>query len=65
MLTKSATELAAAIRAGDATSVQVVQAHYDHLDKVNPGLNAVVFQRREAAFAEAQAADAQRAAAAR
>ena len=65
MLTKSATELAAAIRAGDVTSVQVVQAHYDHLDKVNPGLNAVVFQRREAAFAEAQAADAQRAAAAR
>jgi fatty acid amide hydrolase 2 len=63
MLTKSATELAAAIRAGDATAVAVVQAHYDHLDKVNPGLNAVVFQRREAAFAEAQAADAQRAAA--
>ena len=63
MLTRSATELAAAIRTGGLTSVQAVQAHYDHLDKVNPGLNAVVFQRREAALAEAHAADTQRAAA--
>lgn len=59
LLTRSATELAAAIRAGETTSAAVVQAHYDYLDEVNPKLNAVVFQRRREAFAEAAAADAQ------
>jgi fatty acid amide hydrolase 2 len=59
LLTRSATELAAAIRAGETTSVVVVQEHYDHIDAVNPKLNAVVFQRRREAFAEAAAADTQ------
>ncbi len=57
LLTRSATELAAAIRSGETSSVEVVQAHFDHLDGVNPKLNAVVFQRRKDAFAEAHAAD--------
>ncbi len=57
MLRKSARTLAQEIRNGTTTSVAVVQAHYDHLDRVNPVLNAVVFQRRERAFAEARAAD--------
>jgi len=57
MLTKSATQLAAAIRAGEVTSVAVVQAHYAYVDEVNPKLNAIIFQRRDAALAEAQAAD--------
>lgn len=58
MLRQSARSLAAGLRSGETNSVTVVQTHFDHLDRVNPGLNAVVFQRRELAFAEARAADA-------
>jgi len=58
MLTKSALQLAAELRAGNTTSVCVVQAHYDQLDAVNPRINAVIFDRRSEAFAEAAEADA-------
>ncbi|MDF1820224.1 MAG: amidase [Alcanivoracaceae bacterium] len=57
MLTWSASELAAAIRDGQFSSLDAVQAHYDYLDQVNPVLNAVVFQRRDDALREAVEAD--------
>ena len=49
--------LAAAIRTGQITSEQAVRAYLDHIDLVNPRLNAVVQLRRDGAIAEARAAD--------
>lgn len=49
--------LAAAIRAGRITSEQAVAAYLDRIDAVNPRLNAVVQLRRDAALADARAAD--------
>ncbi|MFW5691479.1 MAG: amidase [Chloroflexota bacterium] len=53
----TAVELRRAIRRGDVSAVEVVQAHLDHIDAVNPQLNAVVQVRRDAALEEARAAD--------
>lgn len=64
ILTWSASAIAEAIRDGRLTALQAVEHHYDYLDQVNPALNAVVFQRRDEALAEARQAD-QRIAAAR
>lgn len=61
--TRSATELAAAIRAGETTSREVVGAHVELLRRANPTLNAIVADRYEAALADADAADARVAAA--
>jgi fatty acid amide hydrolase 2 len=57
LLTLSATELAAMIRARKATSREVVDAHIRHIEKVNPTLNAMVADRFEAARREAVDAD--------
>jgi amidase len=54
----SATSLARAIRAKEASSAEVVQAYLQRIEAVNPHLNAVVQLRAEAALAEARAADA-------
>ena len=54
----SATELAAAIRAGEASAREVVEAHVELLRRVNPRINAVVADRFDAALEEADAADA-------
>lgn len=53
----SLVELAAAIRGGTVTSEAAVRAYLDRIDAVNPKLNAVVQLRRDAALAEARAAD--------
>ena len=55
---RSALELAAAIRAGEVTSREVVEAHLEVLERVNPLVNAVVIERYDDARAEADAADA-------
>ena len=55
---RSALELAAAIRAGEASSREVVEAHVEVLERVNPRLNAIVIERYDDARAEADAADA-------
>lgn len=52
---QSATALAAAIRTGELTSREIVEAH---LELMNPALNAVVVERFTQARAEADAADA-------
>jgi len=57
-LTASATELARRIRARETTSVDVVEAHIEQVERVNPTLNAVVQDRFDAARADAAAADA-------
>ena len=55
---RSATSLAAAIRAGETTAREVVDAHIDLILRVNPVVNAVVAERFAAAREEADAADA-------
>lgn len=57
----SASEQARLIRNGELSSLEVVDAHIDRIEAVNPALNAVVVQRYEAARAEAREADRERA----
>src|SRR3954451_14564562 len=54
----SATWLAAAIRAKRVSAAEVVAAHLQRIDRVNPGLNAVVQLAADRALAEARQADA-------
>ena len=60
---RSATELARAIRARETTSREVVEAHIERLERMHERINAVVFDRYDAARADADAADARIAAA--
>ena len=55
---RAATELAAAVRSGAISAVDVVRAHLDHLAAVEHRLGAFVSTRRVAALAEAEAVDA-------
>lgn len=53
----STTQLAAAIRAGRVSAVEVLEAHLAQIDKHNPALNAVVTVDAEQAHARALEAD--------
>jgi amidase len=53
----SATELAALIASGDASSREVVEAHLARIDAVNGRVNAVTVVLAESALAAADAAD--------
>ncbi|MEU6844666.1 amidase [Streptomyces sp. NPDC046716] len=55
---RSAVELAAAIRTGDVSSVEVVQSCLDRIEETNPRLNALVDLRPDEALADAHRADA-------
>ena len=55
-----AVELAAIIARGDISSLEVVEAHIERIERVNPRLNAVVVTRYDAARAEARKADERR-----
>ena len=57
----AATALAQLIAQGDVTSEEVVEAHIQRIEAVNPALNAVVVQRFGEARAEAKLADERRA----
>ena len=57
----SASELAGLIASGDVSSSEVVEAHIQRIEQVNPKLNAVVVKRYEQARAEAKEADHRRA----
>jgi amidase len=54
---KSAVELAAMIRGRDVSSREVVQAHLDRIEAVNPRVNAIVRLLPDQALAAAEAAD--------
>lgn len=54
----SAVSLMRALRAREISSVEVIDAHIDRIEQVNPRLNAVVGKRYEQARQEAKAADA-------
>lgn len=53
----SATELAEAIRTRQASSAEVVEAHLERIEAVNPSINAVVIVLAEQALEAARAAD--------
>lgn len=53
----SATELAAAIRTRQASSREVIQAHLDRIEAVNPAINGVTIVLAERALEAAAAAD--------
>lgn len=55
---RPATDLAAAVRAGEVTAVEVARAHLDHLAAVEHRLGAFVAVRRRAALEDAEAVDA-------
>ena len=55
---KGAGELAALIRNGEVSSVEVVQAHLDRIEAVNGPVNAVTVTLADEALAAARAADA-------
>src|SRR3954469_8305561 len=53
-----ATEIAARVRSGEWSAVDVVRAHLAHIDAVNARVGAFRVVRRDAALAEAAAVDA-------
>ena len=55
---RTAGELAAMIRAGEVSSREVVQAHLDRIEEVNPSVNAVTVPLADSALEAADAADA-------
>ena len=57
----SASELARAIREGELSSAEVVEAHLARIEEVNPTLNAVVHVTADAARRRAREADEARA----
>jgi fatty acid amide hydrolase len=61
LTTLSASELARRIHAGELSSQEVVEAHIQRIEAVNPRINAVVFPLFDQARAEAKAADEARA----
>ena len=57
LITRSATTMARAIRDREVSSVDLVRAHLDRIEQVNPALNAVVQMCAERALEEAERAD--------
>src|ERR1700691_544228 len=58
IITKSASELASAIRSRKLSSTAIVEAHLAQIAKVNPKLNAIVQLTADSALKEADKADA-------
>jgi len=58
LLTRSGLDLAAMIRRQEVRSAEVVEAHIQRIERVNPRLNLVVADRFDQARAEAREADA-------
>ena len=54
---KGAVELAALIRDREVSSREVIQAHLDRIEAVNPALNAIIRLLPDEALAAADAAD--------
>jgi amidase len=62
LCTRPATELAALVRAREVSARELVDAHLDRIDRLNPALNAIVTLDPDGARAAADAADARLAA---
>ena len=57
LVQRPATELIGMVTTGDITAEALVLEHFDQIDRVNPTINAIIEQRREAALIEARAQD--------
>lgn len=53
----SGARMAAAVRAHDLSRSEIVEAHLERIERVNPAVNAIVQLRADEALAEARAAD--------
>src|SRR3954468_15005020 len=62
LCTRPATELAALVRDREVSARELMDAHLDRIERLNPGLNAIVTLDAEGARAAADAADARLAA---
>ena len=62
LCTRPATELAELVRTRQVSARELLDAHLDRIDRLNPALNAIVTLDAEAARAAADAADARQAA---
>src|ERR1700710_66965 len=58
LCTRPATELAALLRAREVSARELLDAHLDRIERVNPGINAVITLDADGARAAADAADA-------
>src|ERR671921_2773877 len=58
LCSRPATELAALVRSRQVSARELLDAHLDRIERVNPGLNAIVTLDVEGARAAADAADA-------
>jgi amidase len=58
LCTRPATELAALVRGREVSARELLDAHLDRIDRLNPALNAIVTLDAEGARAAADAADA-------
>ncbi|MBM7585378.1 amidase [Bacillus pakistanensis] len=54
---KSARDLAATIKRGELSAYEVVEAHLDQIERVNPKVNAIVSLVKDRALEEARSAD--------
>ncbi|MFT4232228.1 MAG: amidase family protein, partial [Leucobacter sp.] len=57
-----AAELAERIRSGELSAREALQSHWDRIDELNPAVNAVIYEDRELAWADAERADERQAA---
>lgn len=57
-----AIELTGLIRRGELSAREAMAAHWRRIDELNPAINAVIYEDREAAWVQATAADAHQAA---
>lgn len=57
LLTTSATQIAAAIRAREVSCTEVMQTYLERIDAVNPKLNAIVYHDKQQALDAAAVAD--------
>src|SRR6478752_6304798 len=53
----SAGQLARAVRNGQVSSVELLRAYLDRVDRLNPAINAIVVDDRDRALEDARAAD--------
>ena len=58
LLSRSATQIAKAIREGEVSSEEITRSALERIDEVNPKLNAVVMLAADRAMDEARSADA-------
>ncbi len=60
MIRSSAAEMAAALTAGSVTSVELTEAHYAQIEKVDPQVHAFLYLDKVGALEQASAVDAKR-----